>query len=217
MSDVKNVKKIYVVFSATPYKTGKTIRMITRTEYNHVSLALNSSLDVLYAYSRYYENTTFYGGFTEESLMRYQCKKDDSRIMVCELPVSKEQYELLLTKIEEIKANREDYIYNFISMFAAPFGRSVKLENSFTCIEFVCMLLNYIGVYRSNNMSPSLDGLTKVMRKYMIFEGPSRAYHKATEWGPDPFPEHKTRRFYLSGVKKNTKKLIKKYRTRPRS
>ncbi len=216
MSDSRNVKKIYVVFSATPYKTGKTIRMITRTEYNHASLALDSSLDVLYAYSRYYENTTFYGGFTEESLMRYQCKKNDSKIMVCELPVSEEQYDRLVCKIEEIKSNREDYIYNFISMFAAPFGGSVALENSYTCIEFVCMLLKYIGVYRSKNMSPSFDQLTKVMRKYCIFEGESREYHKATGWGPDPFPEHKTRRFYLAGMKKNTKKLIKKYKTRPR-
>jgi len=216
MSDRNNVKKIYVVLSATPYKTGKTIRMITGTEYNHASLAIDSSLDVLYAYSRYYENTTFYGGFTEESLMRYQRKKDDSKILVCELPVTQAQYDLLLDKLEEIKANREDYIYNFISMFAAPFGKSVKLENSYTCIEFVCMLLSYIGVYRGKNMSPSFDKFTALLRKYKIFEGNSRDYHIADSWGPDPFPKHKTRLFYLKGVKKNTKKLIKKYRTRPR-
>ncbi len=210
-------KKIYIVFSATPYKTGKVIRFVTRTKYNHVSFALEESLDVLYAYSRYYENTTFYGGFTEEALLRYQCKKNDSQIMVCALPLTDKQYDMLINKLEEIKAEREEYIYNFFSMFVAPFGKSVALDKSYTCIEFVCMMLKYLGIYKGNNMSPSFDYFDAILRKYMIFEGYSRDYHKAESWGPDPFPERKTRRFYFSGMKKNTKKLIKKYRNRPRA
>ena len=214
MAENQEKKYLYIVFSATPYKTGKVIRFVTGTKYNHVSFAVERSLDVLYAYSRYYENTTFYGGFTEESLLRYQCKKTDSQIMVCALPISERQYGLVLAKLDEIRAEREEYVYNFPSMFASRFGKSIELDKSYTCIEFVCMMLKHLGIYRSENMSPTFDHLIAIMSKYKIFEGNSRKYHKAKSWGPDPFKERKTRRFYFAGVKKNTKKLIEKYRAR---
>ena len=214
MAENKKIKYIYVVFSATPYKMGKFIRVLVRSEYNHISLSMSPDIKTLYSYSRHYLNTALYGGFNEESLMRYQCRKKDSKIMVCALPVSEDQYDRLQGKLETIKADRDDYIYNFISAVTSPFGKPVRLKNSYTCIEFVCMLLSYIGVYRGKDPSPSFDRLRALLEKYKIFEGRSRKYSLADGWGNDGFPNRRSFAFYVSAVNKNAKKLIKKYRER---
>ena len=78
---------IYVVFSSTPYKIGKTIRMLTGEKYNHVSISLDAELTQMYSFARRYYKTPFYGGFVKESLSRYQLNQNKATIKICKMGV----------------------------------------------------------------------------------------------------------------------------------
>ena len=88
MTNNKERKNIYVVLASTPYRTGRVIRAFKRVKYNHAALSLEPTLHPMYSFSRKYEHSTFYAGFVEESLMRYQCKEGDAEILVARLPIS---------------------------------------------------------------------------------------------------------------------------------
>ena len=198
MINNKERKYIYVVLSSTPYRTGKVIRAYKRVKYNHASLSLEPTLCPMYSFSRKHEHSTFNAGFVEESLLRYQCKKDDAEIMVAKLPISDEQYNKAKELIEKIKNEKEEYIYNYFSAAAtAVYGGYVEIDRSYTCIEFVCYVLKEIGVYRSKNPSPDFDSLERVFKKYTIYEGQSGKYHKADSWGGDEFVLYQPKLEYI--------------------
>ena len=186
MTNNKERKNIYVVLASTPYRTGRVIRAFKRVKYNHAALSLEPTLYPMYSFSRKYEHSTFYAGFVEESLMRYQCKEGDAEILVARLPISEEQYEKAKSLLEKINNEKEEYIYNFFSAAAtAVYGGYVEVDRSYTCIEFVCYFLKEIGVYRSKNPNPTFDDIERVLKKYTIYEGKSEKYHKAESWGGD--------------------------------
>ena len=209
----REYKYIYVVLASTPYKTGKVIRAVKNVKYNHASISLEPTLEPMYAFSRRYERSTFNAGFVEESLLRYQSKKDDAEIMVARLPVTEEQYNKAKTLLEEINNEKEEYIYNFFSAAAtAVYGGYVEVDRSYTCIEFVCYILREIGVYKSKNPSPTLDALERVLKKYTVYEGKSENYHKAENWGGDEFPQYQTRYEYAKSHVNLMRTLTNRYR-----
>ena len=107
---------IYVVFSSTPYKIGKTIRALTKEQYNHVSIALDAELTQMYSFARRYYKTPFYGGFVKETLSRYQLNKNKATIHICKIPVTKQQYDKTRIRMRQMLRNSKRYLYNHISI-----------------------------------------------------------------------------------------------------
>lgn len=213
MTNNKERKYIYVVLARTPYRTGRVIRAFKRVKYNHASLSLEPTLCPMYAFSRKYERSTFYAGFVEESVLRYQCKEGDAKIMVARLPISEEQYTKAQNLLKKLKSEKDEYIYNYFSMAAnAVYGGYVEIDRSYTCIEFVCYFLKEIGVYRSKNPSPTFNGFERVLRKYAIYEGKSGEYHKAESWGNDKFALYQPRYEYARSFANLMRNLTKRYK-----
>lgn len=189
-------KYLYIVFSVTPYKIGKFIRFVTRFSYNHVSVGLTSDLKKLYSFARFFKNAPLYGGFTEESVLRFENKGKHAAIKVCAIPVDDEQYNQIDTLIKSIKARRSNYVYNIISAIFTPVKKRVFIPYSFTCAEFVVELLsNFNSDLKINPHSfYSIEDLSMLLNKYKIYEGSSLPYAEAAVWGDDLFLEKKSLR-----------------------
>ena len=183
-------KKIYVVFSSTPYQTGKLIRKLTGSQYNHVSIALDRDLSQMFSFARRYYRTPLYGGFVKESLSRYHIDGKPSLCMICEIPVSTAQYAALERKLNEIHARKEQYIYNYLSLLAIPFGRRIQVREALLCVEFVSDILSQLDTPVVSGKFYTVKTLSTLLESFTVYSGtmPAPVEYDRAYFAPKPVP-----------------------------
>lgn len=185
------MKRIYLIFSATPYKMGKFIRCMTGNCYNHVSVALDGELETLYTFARIYRDTPFCGGFITESWNRYQYHGMPSRVRICCIPVPDDRYALACAWLDSFCRKPDKYLYNTISAVFSLFKKRIVLKDSYTCVEFVSDFLALIGKKVAYGKFHTVDELSRLFSAYVIYEGSSADFIPSSRkiWGADHFPE----------------------------
>lgn len=210
MSDINGNKFIYIVLSSTSGKMGRFIRFATGYFYNHVSVSLEPDINTLFSFARYYKNTPLFGGFVEESIMRYSSLEEIASIKIFKIPVTETQYSEIKIRIDQLKAESEKYIYNTISALLAPVHRSVSICNAYTCVEFMVNLLWLSGI--DMGIYPgafhTIEELGEHLAYRTVYEGPASEYMMRGEWGKDNFCIKKSKIFYITGTAKNFGRLI---------
>ncbi len=165
-------KHIYLVFSATPYRIGKIIRTLTGEEYNHVSIALARDLRELYGFARRYYRTPLLGGFVRESLSRYHVHGIATQVRVCQVEITQAQYGALKSRLEQMHAQKEHYLYNHLSVLATPFGRLIKIKDAYICTEFAAEVLHELGLPLDPNKYYSVGTLAAMLAGSEVYTGP---------------------------------------------
>lgn len=183
-------KYLYVVFSATPYKMGHSIRLLTGERYNHVSIALNDSLEPMYSFARRYFRTPFYGGFVKESLSRYCVNGELSQICVCRLEISRDRYTLVAQRLAEMTEHQQQYLYNYLSAIMAPLHKTVKVRDSYLCVEFVIDILKYAGFEIRADRYYTVGELEQLLHPYVVYTGtiPKAKEYDTTYFAMQPLP-----------------------------
>ncbi len=188
-AELQMQKYIYVLFSATPYKTGSFIRRVLRNRYNHVALSFDENLSDMYTFSRFHANAPFFAGFVKESFGRYEWHGEFSDIKVCRVSVSEKIYDLLKTQIKRMCSQSKAYVYNYYSAAMTPLHHRVKIRNAYTCVEFVGDLLSMTDIGVKFGDFHSLPKLEQICAPYVIYEGSARTYPAANTWRGDAFRE----------------------------
>lgn len=204
---------LYVALFSSPFKTGSFIRAVTRFNYNHAALSLSPEMKYLYSFSRHYKSAPFYGGFTKESILRYRHNGKTALMKVCAVPVSEEQYQGAKKRLAFLSEHSEGFVYNMISAMCFPFRVNVKIDRSFTCVEFVLsMLRKYSDIPGIKNSGfCSIKELSEILDPYMIYEGSAKKYFCGNDWSGDTFPEKKGRWFYIKKTAANNSRLAYRY------
>lgn len=158
------MKRIYIVFIASSYKTGNAIRMLTGGTYNHVALALEDSLNVLYSYSRSNFFEPLNGGYQKETPSRYFANHKDAQIRVCEYMVEDDHYQRIQEALMDYGKNQRETCYNFADLLVYPFKIHIPLSRMHTCISFVTELLE---IHRFM----SIGQLENQCKQHTIYEG----------------------------------------------
>lgn len=186
---MKEQRYLYVVFSSTPYKMGRFLRIVTHGIYNHVAVSLDSELNTLYSFARRYRNTPFFGGFVRETPMRYRYHGRVARVQVCALPISEEQHREIREHLLAMEEEAEKYLYNLISALCALLHLRVRIRDAYTCVEFAADLLSRFGVCRE--LKPkrfyTVKKLADALKTQTVYIGP----FPATGGKGDPFDEEK--------------------------
>ena len=162
---------VYIVFSSTPYKMGRMIRLFTRGIYNHVSVALDRDLSELYSFARLYRQTPFCGGFVRESSARYSVGKKNSKVLICEVSTTADKKAMLRRVLREMQENSDIYIYNFFSAVCVPFKKRIHIKDSYTCVEFVIRVFNILGYEFPEKNFYSINDLFNILWNNIIYEG----------------------------------------------
>lgn len=165
------MRDIYIVFSATPYKMGKFIRLFTRAKFNHVSFSFDRELSDAYTFARRYIDTPFYGGLIKDSPERYFYGNEAAEIAVCRLEVGNGVYAKMHTVCTDMYKQREEYIYNFFSALGYIFKRGFPVKKAFTCVEFVSYLLSFADL-RTEGFH-TVDELFDLYRDSTVYAGPA--------------------------------------------
>lgn len=138
MGSSKKTKNIYIVLTYTGTVLSKIIKYYTTAEYSHVSIALDKELEEIYSFGRLNPYNPFIGGFVKEGIERGTFKRfKNTKALVYAVPVTEEQYEIIENTIKHFKANKDEYKFNVVGLFAIGLNIRYTKENSFYCAEFV--------------------------------------------------------------------------------
>ena len=206
LSENRRPHCLYVVFTSTPYKIGRLIRVVTRNLYNHVSISLDGSVDGMYSYARHYKNTPFYGGFVREYPDRYRKEFGVTQVKICALPVTEEQYRRTEERFARMIAESDRYPYNLISAFGVPFHKRFLADGSFTCAEFAVDVLSTVDSRFDPRRFYTIRELEQKLDAGKIYEGEYPAPVLGCE---DDFEKEQSTLFYASHTARNFALLLK--------
>ncbi len=168
---MENQKYLYVLFSATPYRLGRWIRLATGEPYNHVAIATEEDLRECYGFARRYYQTPFYGGFVTERPSRYRHDDRISSIRLYRLPLTLVQWQQLVSLLEHMRSCPERYLYNHLSAITAPIHLKIRVKDAFTCAEFVVMVLSRLGFDFNPAHFYSIGDIAARLERYCVYTG----------------------------------------------
>mgnify|MGYP000893727881 CR=1 FL=1 len=188
------MKNLYIVISRTHTTIGWFIRKMTGYQYNHVSVSFNQNLVPLYSYARYHRNHPFYGGFVEESWLRYIQKGKNVQIIVFEIPITEEKYEELYKGIQGMKRDKRRYRYSYVEALNSKFlHQKLKLKDKHTCLSFSIYLLKKAGILKKSEKIFSIEELCCQLKKFPYQKIQIRPRDKYKySWGEDDYLKEDT-------------------------
>lgn len=125
------MKKIYIVLTYTGTFLSKIIKIYTRKEYSHVSIALDSNLNQMYSFGRLNPYTPIFAGFVHEKIDEGTFKRfKKTKCKVYSLEIEEDKYEKAVQVIEAIQRNKKSYSFNTIGLILAALNIKVKEKNT---------------------------------------------------------------------------------------
>ncbi len=138
---------VYIVLSKTSTLPSKVIKLWTRTPYVHTSLALDINLNEMYSFARKKLNNPFDCGFIYEDITTGVFGRDTgTKCLVRRLRITEKQWDTLQVEIQNFKANKDKYKYNYLGIFGVMFHKAVEREYNYFCSQFVYKILQSSGV-----------------------------------------------------------------------
>ena len=136
------MKKIYIVLTYTGTILAKIVKVYTRREFSHVSIALDEDLTEMYSFGRLNPYNPFLGGFVQEGVGKGTFKRfKKTKARVYSLQVNDNQYDKVVQVIRDIQDNKLDYNFNILGLIGVILHYKVKRERYFYCAEFVKYVL----------------------------------------------------------------------------
>lgn len=131
--------KIYLIYTASRSVLSRTIKLYTKEDYNHVSIAFDKSLTETYSFGRKKISNPFIGGFVKEDFndpffLTAHCE-------IYSITLTTEQYLLLRQQLAYFINNQPLLRYNLLGLLAITANVKFHRENAFFCSEFVATLL----------------------------------------------------------------------------
>lgn len=108
-------KNVYILLTDTSTIFTKCIKLYTKKQYNHASIALDSNLSEVYSFGRKMSKNPFVGGFVKEDMKSCLFHRADCTIF--SLEVTEDQFGKMMRYINDIEACQEQYRYNFLGLF----------------------------------------------------------------------------------------------------
>jgi hypothetical protein len=173
-------KKVYIVLSDTGTWFTRLIRLYTKAQLNHASIAFDIDLNEVYSFGRKRPNNPFFGGFVKEDVRGELFK--GAMLSVYDLEVSDDEYRAIRAVIEMFDNEPDRYSYNLIGLIGVMINVPVKRKDAFFCSQFVAHVLEQAGA----SIVPKCAELTtpadfgQAEKLTMVYQG-NLGWHEALE------------------------------------
>ncbi|MGN0395988.1 MAG: hypothetical protein ACI4EF_11545 [Coprococcus sp.] len=145
--EANDIKQVYILISKTSTMPSYFIKKWTKEPYAHTSLALDIELREMYSFARKGMYNPFNCGFISEDIESGIFGRDvNTRCVVFELSVTREQYDRILEELNKFKSYPERYKYNYWGIFGVVRNKAVEREYNYFCSQFVATVLKRAGV-----------------------------------------------------------------------
>lgn len=190
------MKRIYIVLTHTGTLLSKVIKMYTKDEFSHVSIALDIELKQMYSFGRVNPYNPIIGGFVHEYINKGTFKRFfKTKASIYSLEITNEQYQDIRNIIREFVNNKEKYKFNILGLFAAGFHKKISSEKSFYCAEFVKYVMDKAQIKIKLPETVKPDDFKKIENLEKLYSGLLRKYRKQKLRLSKEFKEHT---FYLN-------------------
>jgi hypothetical protein len=147
----KNVEKkgktVYILLTNTGTLFTRTIKLYTRAEYNHVSIAFDSNLNSLYSFGRLNPYIPMIGGFVRENIKKGTFGRfKNTTFTLYSFTVDEDTFNNMFKIVREFEDKRTLYKYNIIGLLAVILNIPLERENAFFCSQFVAFVLQKSGM-----------------------------------------------------------------------
>lgn len=170
------MKKIYIVLTYTGTILSKMVKVYTRREFSHVSIALDEDLKEMYSFGRINAYNPFWAGFVHEDVNKGTFKRfKKTKARVYSLTVKDEQYEKVKEVIRDIQNNKLDYNFNILGLLGVVVNYKIKRERYFYCAEFVKYVLEQSNIcYLPDIVKP--EDFKEIDNLNVVYNGQLREY-----------------------------------------
>lgn len=142
--------KIYIVLTMTGTKFSRVLRLATKKEFTHVSIALDKELNELYSFGRRSMLIPLIAGFIKEDTESGVFKKYDTSCEILELSVEDNQFSDLLNELLKYITAYDKYRYNLLGLPFMWFDIPYERENHLVCSQFVASVLQFSEICEFN-------------------------------------------------------------------
>ena len=141
------MKRIYFVLTFTGTWLSRVVRVYTRKEFSHVSIALDKDLKYMYSFGRLNAYNPIVAGFVHEIQNEGTFKRfKNTHSMICSIEVTDKQYKKIKANIKHFEDTKDNYGFNLLGLIGIIFGTRIQRENKYYCAEFVKYILDNSGV-----------------------------------------------------------------------
>ena len=132
------MQKIYLVLTHTGTLLSNLIKLYTKNDYSHISIAFDEDLDEMYSFGRLFTYNAFIGGLVREYLYKGTFKRfKKTTTSIYSIDVSEIQYDEIKKVVLKMYERRRNYKFNFWGVFFVMFNKKIKRKNALYCAEFV--------------------------------------------------------------------------------
>lgn len=174
----QKMKKIYIVLTYTGTILSRIIKLYTKAEFSHVSIALDSELKEMYSFGRLNPYNPFIGGFVHEGIGVGTFKRfKNTKTEIYSFELTIKQYNRLKKMIKKMNYEKSRYGFNIIGLFASAFNIKIRKQNCFYCSEFVKYLIEKcrLGIELPKLIKP--NDFKKIDSLNLIYKGNLREYN----------------------------------------
>lgn len=136
------MRKIYIVLTYTGTVLSRIVKMYTRREFSHVSIAFDEDLNEMYSFGRLNPYNPFIGGFVHEGINKGTFKRfKKTKTRIYSLSVAEDDFDKMVEVINDIREDRLHYKFNLLGLIGVAIHFKFKREKCFYCAEFVKYVL----------------------------------------------------------------------------
>lgn len=140
------MKTMYIFLTRTESIASKIVKLFTKTNYTHASLAFDKELVLLYSSARKNGVKMFPSGPTRESLNRGFFGRDPhTPCVLYSLEVTDDAYNKAKEEVGLFMENIDNYKFSILGVIACKFGIKWKRQNKYFCSQFVGEILTRSG------------------------------------------------------------------------
>lgn len=145
------MKKIYIIQDHTGTFPSKVIKILTKYQYSHILLSLDTNFDKMYSFGRRTLYNPLNAGFVIESINSKFFKRfNNTECRVYELTITDRKYCKLKKLLYKFEKNPEMYQYDIIGLLLKIFNIQVSRKNHYVCSQFVGEIIEKSDIHKFN-------------------------------------------------------------------
>ena len=182
----KNIDPVFIVFTSANNIVSNSIKWFTDSEWAHVSIGLDSSLEKTYSYVTNFGEHEL--GFGIESLEKYKKQDPTMNIRVFAFFVTKQQKEKMKKEIQKFIKYKNETRYAFENIVKVVTRQNIDnrltYKQSMICSQFVynILMIGKFKMWKKINgviVPEHLQGLSNDNRVYEIYTGNVCRYNQS--------------------------------------
>lgn len=186
------MQKLYITLTHTGTLLSRIIKVFTKDEFSHISIALDEELEEMYSFGRLHAYNPFWGGFVHEGIDTGTFKRfRNTRTEIYSIYVTEEQFEKVGKIVYHFTENKQKYKFNFIGLASVGINKRVMKKNRFYCAEFVKHVMKSAGITEVNRLPKLIkpEDFKQIQGLKLEYKGLLRKYKKPKMLGIEEINE----------------------------